>query len=182
MKTYIMLLRGINVGGRNTLPMKELVALIEELGCQNIKTYIQSGNVVLRCAPRAASALAGKVSLGIENRRGFRPHVLLWQLEKLEHAMAANPFPEAEADPSSLHLAFLDSAPPEPDLTKLQDLRVASERFRLIDRVFDLYAFDGIQGRSPCLAANTERLLGVPATDRNWRTVCKLRELAKELE
>jgi uncharacterized protein (DUF1697 family) len=180
MTTYIMLLRGINVGGRNALPMKELVALLEELGCQNIKTYIQSGNVVLRFAPRAASALAGKVGLAIEKRRGFRPHVLLLQIEELEHAMAANPFPEAEADPSSLHLAFLDSAPTEPDLTKLQDLRVASERFRLIDRVFYLNVPDGI-GRSK-LAANTERLLGVPATDRNWRTVCKLRELAKELE
>jgi uncharacterized protein (DUF1697 family) len=178
MKTYIMLLRGINVGGRNALPMKELSALLADLGCRNIRTYIQSGNVVFRCAPRAASGLARKTSQEVNKRRGFEPHVLLLQLEELERAMAANPFLEAETDPRALHVAFLDAVPSNPDLTRLESLRVDSERFRLIDDVFYLHAPEGV-GRSR-LAANAERLLGVQATDRNWRTVRKIREMARE--
>lgn len=179
MKTYILLLRGINVGGRNALPMKELVALLDGLGCRNIKWYIQSGNVVFQCAPKVASKLAGKVSLAVNKSRGFQPHVLLLGFEDLERAIAANPFPAVEADPKALHLAFLDSAPSNPDIKKLEGLKAKSERFQLIDNIFYLHAPEGV-GRSK-LAANAERLLGVPATDRNWRKVCKLRDLAREL-
>lgn len=180
MNTYVMLLRGINVGGRNSLPMKELVGFLEELGCQNVRTYIQSGNVVLQSTRRGASSLADKLSLEIKKRRGFEPHVLPLPIEDFERAMRANPFPEAESEPRSLHLGFLDSVPPNPDLKKLEDLRVESERFQLIHKVFYLHAPDGI-GRSK-LAANAEKSLGVAMTSRNWRTVGKIWEMARELE
>ena len=99
---------------------------------------------------------------------------------ELERVMARNPFPEAESDPKTLHLGFLASVPNNPDLDKLETLKSDTERFRLIDTVFYLHAPDGI-GRSK-LAARAERLLGVPMTDRNWRTVVKLREMANELQ
>ena len=76
-------------------------------------------------------------------------------------------------------MGFLASAPEKPNLKALERLKSASERFQLIDKVFYLYAPDGI-GKSR-LAANVERLLRVPMTDRNWRTVCKIREMAEEL-
>jgi len=178
MKTYILLLRGINVGGRNALPMKELVALLEDLGCRNVRTYIQSGNVVLQTS-KNASSLSKQVSAKVKERRGFEPCVLLLELQDFIRAIAANPFHEAESDPKGLHFGFLDSVPSKPDLKKLEALKTKSERFQLIDKVFYLHAPDGV-GRSK-LAANSERLLGSSMTDRNWQTVGKLRDTAEEL-
>ncbi len=177
MKTYVALFRGINVGGKNALPMKELVAILEDLQSRNIKTYIQSGNAVFESRENNASRLSNNISSEIRKRRGFEPYVLLLGLEELEKAIAGNPFPEAEADPRTLHVGFLASVPKKPDLKTLESLKSGSERFRLIGRFFYLHAPEGI-GRSR-LAANAERLLGVSMTDRNWRTVYKLMEMAK---
>jgi uncharacterized protein (DUF1697 family) len=176
-KTYIALFRAINVGGKNVLPMKELVAVLEGLGARNVRTYIQSGNVVFESPEKDASRLASKMGQAIKKRFGFEPHVLLLELEDLERAIKKNPFPEAESDPQALHTGFLASAPQKPDLKALESLKTKSERFRLIDRVFCLHAPEGI-GRSK-LAAKAEKLLGVPMTDRNWRTVCKIQDMAR---
>ncbi len=179
MKTYVALLRGINVGGRNSLPMKELVALLEALGCKSVKTYIQSGNVVLQSTDKATAQLSRNISLEIKKRRGFEPHVLLLEAKDLEQIIANNPFPEAETDPTYLHVGFLDRMPTNPDLEKLESLKSANERFCLNDNVFYLHAPDGV-GRSK-LAANAEKLLGVAMTDRNWRTVERIRGMVREL-
>jgi uncharacterized protein (DUF1697 family) len=179
MKTYIALFRGINVGGNNILPMKELVAVLEGLGSRNVKTYIQSGNAVFVCKEKDASRLSNAIRGEIKQRRGFEPHVLLLELADLERAIKKNPFPAAETDPQALHAGFLASAPENPNLKTLASLKQDSERFQLIDKVFYLYAPEGI-GRSK-LAANAEKLLGVPMTDRNWRTVCKIQEMARAL-
>ena len=178
MNTYIALFRGINVGGNNSLPMKELVVLLEEIGAKKVRTYIQSGNAVFHSAEKNSSQLSKQLAVEIKKRHGFEPHVLLLGLEAINTAIAKNPFSEAEADPSSLHLGFLASTPKNPDLEKLNSLKKASERFHLGDNVFYLHAPEGV-GRSK-LAASTEKLLGVPMTDRNWRTVCKIKELAGE--
>ena len=176
MKTCIALFRGINVGGKNSLSMKELVDILEDIGARNIRTYIQSGNAVFQNAEKSFSQLSAQISAEIKERHGFEPCVLILGLDALEKAMAENPFPEAEADPSSLHLGFLVSTPRNPDLKKLESLKKESERFHLSDNVFYLHAPEGV-GRSK-LAASVEKLLGVPMTDRNWKTVCKIREMA----
>ena len=178
MKTYIALFRGINVGGNSILPMKELKALLEKLDLRNIKTYIQSGNAVFRSNENNSSRLSTKIRAAVKKSRGFEPHVLLLELGGIEKAIASNPFPEAEAEPNTLHLNFLAFAPAHPDLKALERLKKESERFKLKGGVFYLYAPDGI-GRSK-LAANVERALGVPVTGRNWRTVNKIMEMAKE--
>jgi uncharacterized protein (DUF1697 family) len=180
MKTYIALFRGINVGGKNTLPMKELVAILEDLGARKVKTYIQSGNAVFIGKDKDAPRLSKAIRVEIKKRRGFEPHVLLLGLEDMERAMEQNPFPEAETNPTALHAGFLDAAPEHPDMKTLESLKSDSERFRLIDRVFYLHAPDGV-GRSK-LAAQAERLLGVPMTDRNWRTVGAIWRMAQELK
>ncbi len=159
--------------------MKELVALLEDLGCRNVKTYIQSGNAVFESKIIDTSQLANNISNEVEKRRGFQPVVLLLGIEEIEQAITNNPFPEAENDPQALHVGFLAAAPKSPDLKTLESLRTANERFCLIDTVYYLHAPEGV-GRSK-LAANIERLLGVSLTDRNWRTVCKIMEMAKEL-
>lgn len=179
MKIYIALFRGINVGGRNALPMKELASVLGDLGARNVKTYIQSGNAVFVCSEKDTLRFSNNISREIKKRRGFEPHVLLLELEDIDRAMKKNPFPEAATDPRTLHMGFLASEPGKPNLKALESLKIESERFQLIDKVFYLHAPEGI-GRSK-LAANVERLLGVPMTDRNWRTVCKIREMAQAL-
>ena len=176
MKTFIALFRGINVGGKNSLPMKELISLLEDLGCRSVKTYIQSGNAVFKSKEKDASRLSNKIRIEIKKRRGFEPYVLLLGLGEMEKAIAGNPFPETE--PKSLHIGFLASTPANPDLKALKGLKKKSERFFLRDKVFYLYAPEGV-GRSK-LAASSEKLLGVSMTDRNWRTVCKIRDMVKE--
>ncbi len=177
MKTYIALFRGINVGGKNVLPMQELIAILDGLGAKNVNTYIQSGNAVFQIEEHDISQFSHKITVEIKQHKGFEPCVLLLGLEGLEKAIEENPFPEAEANPKTLHLGFLASAPDNPDMKKIAALKTASERFYLSDRVFYLHAPEGV-GRSK-LAAGVEKLLGVPMTDRNWRTVCKIWEMAK---
>ena len=179
MKTYIALFRGINVGGRNALPMKEIVAILEHLGSHKVKTYIQSGNAVFVVPEKDTLRLSNAIRVEVKKRRGFEPNVLLLELEDIERAIRNNPFPEAETDPQTLHAGFLTSTPKHPNLIKLESLKRDSERFRLIDSVFYLHAPEGI-GRSK-LAANAEKLIGVPMTDRNWRTVCTIRAMAQDL-
>jgi uncharacterized protein (DUF1697 family) len=177
MTTWITFFRGINVGGRNILPMKELKALLEELGCVDVRTYIQSGNVVFRHKEQQATGLSQTISQAVLNRFHFAPYVLLLTANHLKSALAANPFFPAEENPKTLHLYFLSARPTEVDLDGLNQIKSPSESFELIGKVFYLHAPDGI-GRSK-LAARAEKLLGVPATGRNWRTAQKVLELAK---
>lgn len=171
----IVLLRGVNVGGRNRLPMVDLARLLEGLGLEEVATYIQSGNAVGRSAGEASSTLGEALAAAIEERHGFRPRVLVLGAERLSEAVDENPFPEASDEPGSLHLFFLARPPPSPDLDSLAEIAAASERFHLARDIVYLHTPDGF-GRSK-LAAKVERLLGVPATARNWRTVNKLREM-----
>ncbi len=175
MKTYIALFRGINVGGKNILPMKDLVALLESLGLQDIKTYIQSGNVISRSKTADTAQLSRRIGAAIKQSHGFEPQVLLLDAAALEKIIIENPYPEAEAVPNTLHVNFLAAIPIKPDLKALEKIRTESERFHLTGDVLYLHAPDGI-GRSK-LAANLERLLGVTMTSRNWNTVRKLKEM-----
>ena len=179
MHTWIALIRGINVGGKNILPMNELVRDLKSLKLENVRTYIQSGNAVFQ-SPRAISdRFAETIAEQIEKRHSFKPRVLILSADELQIAITQNPFPVAEPDSRKLHLFFLSSVALAPDIKSLSDARSPSERFELIDRVFYLHAPDGI-GRSK-LAANVEKYLGVPGTARNWRTVQRLSEMTKEL-
>lgn len=179
MNAYVALLRGINVGGRNSLPMKELSALLAELGCRDIRTYIQSGNVVFR-SDSSPKRLPPAISEGINGRFGFQPHVLVLERRQFERAIEDNPFKDQGPESKALHLGFLDSKPRSPDLDALSDLKSSSEKFELVGSVFYLLAPDGV-ARSK-LAASSERLLGCPMTDRNWRTVCKVMHLLETID
>jgi len=178
MTAYIALFRGINVGGRNILPMKELRAELESLGCKDVRTYIQSGNAVFRHAKSAAPGLAESIRSSIRASHGFEPAVLLVTADHLEAAVRSNPFPEGTADPSKLHLFFLSTTPGKPDLEAIETIRAGSESFALLGEVAYLHAPEGI-ARSK-LASRAERLLGVQATARNWRSVTKILEMARQ--
>lgn len=180
METYIALLRGINVGGHHKLPMKELRALLENLGLQNVKTYIASGNVVFQSHEKNRSQLSSQISAEIKKGHGFAPDVQLLTKEEMEKAIQSNPFPQGEDKPKSLHLFFLAAVPPNPDLEAIDALRAENERFALVDKVFYLHAPDGV-GRSK-LAEKFGRYINVSMTARNWRTVTKIMEMVEEME
>ena len=180
MNTYVALLRGINVGGNNKLPMKELVTILEKLGLSSIKTYIQSGNVVFQSESTDLRFLSEQISAAIDESHGFMPQVFVLGTGELQDAIAANPFPEGEAEPKTLHLFFLDGIPSAPNLNAVDEMKADSERVQLIDKVFYLHAPDGI-GRSK-LAANVGKGWDVSVTARNWRTVRKVAEMAVELK
>jgi uncharacterized protein (DUF1697 family) len=180
MQTYVALLRAINVLGKNSLAMKELIAILEGVGCREVATYIQSGNAVFRKKDCEPAKLAGKITAAVEAKRGFRPHVLVLQAKALKQAAAKNPFPEGDDDHRSLHLFFLDAKPEKAKVAALAPLLAKSERFKLDGTVLYFHAPDGF-GKSK-FAAGVERKLGVPMTARNWRTVSKLVEMAEKLD
>jgi uncharacterized protein (DUF1697 family) len=178
MKTWIALLRGINVGGKNKLPMKELVAAMSALGLSEVNTYIQSGNVVFRGPDKKAQALADEIGAAILSKFGFEPQVMVIGAQELAAAASANPFPEAatEADGKTLHLFFLAQPPARVERDRIEAIRRQSERWQQKGAAFYLHAPEGF-GDSK-LAAQIEKILGVPATARNWRTVGALLEMA----
>ncbi|MDR3481128.1 MAG: DUF1697 domain-containing protein [Burkholderiaceae bacterium] len=180
MKTWIALLRGVNVGGKNKLPMKELAATMGALGLTELKTYIQSGNVVFRGPDKKAQVLAGEIGAAILGKFGFQPQVLVIDARELAAAASANPFPEAatEAEGRTLHLFFLAKAPAAIARERIEAIRRQSERWQQIGAVFYVHAPEGF-GDSK-LAAQIEKILGVPATARNWRTVGALLALAAD--
>jgi uncharacterized protein (DUF1697 family) len=177
MNTYVALFRGINVGGRNRLPMRELVDVLRGMGLQGIRTYIQSGNVVFQSDATDTLRLGESISVAVSESHGFSPRVLVLTLDEFEAAAESNPFPEAVSDHKTLHLYFLSAEPENPDLEALESIRADSERFTLQGKVFYLHAPDGI-GRSR-LAARVEKALGVAATARNWRSVTEIMAMAK---
>ena len=178
MNTCIALVRGINVGGKNSLPMKELIAVMEHVGTGKVSTYIQSGNAVFQSASGPPAGLSGQIAAEIKQRFGFEPHVQILELDSFENAIANNPYPDAVSEPGRLHLFFLSARPAAPDLNKLNRLKGPDERFHLDEQVFYLDAPAGI-GRSK-LASGVEKILGVPVTARNWKSVCCIRDLARD--
>ena len=177
MKTWILLLRGVNVGGNNILPMQVLRNIVEDLGHQNVKTYIQSGNCVFNSEEHDASQIGNLIAERIDTELGFRLRVWVISLGDVEAALAANPYPQAMADPKSLHFFFLSEPAPAANLEAMTTLKMNGEAYTLGDTIFYLWAPDGI-GRSK-LAEKAERHIGVALTARNLRSVMKIIELAR---
>ena len=175
MGSYIALIRGINVGGKNSLPMKELVALFQSLGYKNVQTYIQSGNIVFQNPRKPGAKDSGNIEKAILKMKGFEPRVMIFNEGVLLNAMEENPFPTNEG--KALHLFFFETEPQEPNIKRLLSLKTGSENFELGKWGFYLLAPDGV-GRSK-LAPAVEKALGGPVTARNWNTVSKLASMVK---
>jgi uncharacterized protein (DUF1697 family) len=174
--TWIVLLRGINVGGHGMLPMKRLVELMEKAGCTNVRTYIQSGNAVCTSKLADPRKLGDKIGKAILASQGFEPKIMVLSLAELQAAATANPYPTAI--PKALHLFFLAGPPPDPSLAALAPHKLPHENYTLIGTTFYFYVTEGI-GTSK-IAARFEKLAKVAATARNWNTVQALLALAAE--
>jgi len=174
----VALLRGINVGGKNILLMQDLREILGELGCENIATYIQSGNVVFK-SRRKSAGLARSISKAIEKRFGFAPAVLVISAATFAAIAAANPYAAKAAEPKHVHTLFLAGPTDDADLKCMHERKSSTEEFTLTDTAVYLHAPDGI-ARSK-LANEMERHLGVSATGRNQRTVEKLQAMLTEI-
>ena len=170
MKTYIVLFRGINVGGKNTLPMKELTAVLAENDYVDIKTYIQSGNVVLRSQKKPDSNIRSLV----QNNFDIKSEVFAIDESDFISAVKNNPYKSKEG--KTIHFYFCKSSP-KLNVTKLKKLKAESEKYHIEGKILYLYAPEGI-GRSK-LVANIESCLGVPSTGRNLNTVNKIQSMLK---
>jgi uncharacterized protein (DUF1697 family) len=175
MATWVALLRGVG-GGIRPLPMRELTVALEGIGLKDVRTYIQSGNIVFS-SPKSAAGLAAAIEGCIEKKFGFHSSTFVLSVPELRRAAQGNPFPQADQKPQALHLFFLAKPARDAQLDAMNELKAKSEQFVLKGKVCYFYAPDGF-GISK-LGAKAGKLLGVDTTARNWRTVGKLLELAK---
>ena len=178
MDTYLLLLRGINVGGRNRLPMADLRVLLSGLGFADVATYLQSGNVVCTGSGRAGD-VAERVATAIADEMSLTVPVVARTSAEWATVIAGNPFAGVDDDPKRLHVTFLAG---EPDPNRVNELMAESGSFEP-DKVAVVgpdvylhvprgYSDTGLQN------AFLERKLGQVASTRNWRTVTALAELA----
>jgi uncharacterized protein (DUF1697 family) len=170
MKTWIALLRGINVGGKHIVPMKELTKLLESAGFADVKTYIQSGNVVFRSPARPKDEI-GQL---IEKKYGFKPSVFIMSGDDLKKAAANNPFETDQG--KAVHFFFCDNPPESVDFELLDSLKAESEAYKLLDKIFYLHAPDGI-GRSKLVEKMGKAFPDVNMTARNLNTINKLLDI-----
>jgi uncharacterized protein (DUF1697 family) len=165
--------------GKRQVPMRDLVASLQNAGYRSVRSYIQSGNIVFQSGKGTARSLGTQIAKLILDGFGFEPSVMLLNQEELADAVRNNPFPRANDGPKSFHLCFLAGSPANPDLEALTRLKAGKEAFALKGKVFYLHTPDGY-GNSK-LAARVEHCLGVDATCRNWRTANQLLEMAGEI-
>jgi uncharacterized protein (DUF1697 family) len=144
MNTWIALFRGINVGGNNILPIAQLRSELESLRLRNIRSYIQSGNIVFESTAKQPAALTKRISRQVETVHGFRPQVILLQESDLRAAIKENPFPDAEQLPKTLHFFFLSEPALAANSQALDKVKSPSEQYQLTERVFYLHAPDGL--------------------------------------
>lgn len=169
---YIILLRGINVGGNNLVPMKELVPVLEHNGFKNIRTILQTGNIILE---NESDPLDDIKNL-IKEHFGFVPEALCLSHCEFSKIVSQNPYPEFEG--KFVHFYFCKETP-NPDLQRLAKISDESERYEIKGNMCYLHAPQGI-GRSK-LVAGLEKCLGVAATGRNLNTVKKIAALLMPL-
>lgn len=174
----IALLRGINVGGRNRLPMKELAAMFVEAGCYDVRTYIQSGNVLFRSEPALVEEVPSIVSMAILNRFGFEPPIITRSAQEFADVGLSNPFIAAGADTDKLHVVFLADQPDAASAAALDPDRSPGDEFALVGRQVYLHCPDGF-ARTRLTNSYFDSGLSTTSTTRNWRTVVKLLELAE---
>jgi uncharacterized protein (DUF1697 family) len=173
---YVVLLRGVNVGGRGKLAMAQLREICTSLGCENVSTYIQSGNVILD-SELTPERLVAALEPALQEAVGFTPRVVVRTAAELTKVLAANPYPDTED--RYLHIGFMTAKPTAEALAELGDIDVSPEGYRIEDREVYLNYVDGA-GRSKKLGkVPFERKLGVGITARNLRTVQKLVALAE---
>jgi uncharacterized protein (DUF1697 family) len=173
---YVALLRGINLGNKNKLSMKELSSLFSTAGCSDVQTYIQSGNVVFTASRNVAGRICDEITGQLMKRFGLSVPVILRSSEELREALYNNPFLKMGAPEEILHLMFLAELPSRQRLESLDPERSPGDTFLVRGREIYLRLPNGV-GRSKLTNAYFDSKLDTTSTSRNWLTVKTLCEM-----
>ncbi|MFN8177813.1 MAG: DUF1697 domain-containing protein [bacterium] len=174
---HVALLRGINLGGRR-LPMKALADLFADAGCADVRTYIQSGNVVFRADAKLVSRVPALVAKGIARDYGFDVPLVLRTAAELGAVVRNNPFLAAKPDPRTLHVSFLADRPSKPSVAALDPGRSPGDEFVVRGSEIYLRLPNGM-ARSKLTNQYFDSTLKTTSTVRNWNTVLTLLEWAR---
>jgi uncharacterized protein (DUF1697 family) len=177
--THLALLRGINLGAKNKLPMKDLGEMFASAGCGKVRTFIQSGNVIFVAAPGRADRMPDLIRGQIAKHFGYQVPIVLRTTEQLANVIRNNPFLKAGVAEQELHVLFLGDLPAPRAVQSLDPDRSPPDEFRIAGREIYLRLPNGV-GRSKLNNQYFDSRLGTISTGRNWRTVTKLFELMSE--
>ena len=175
MTVYISLLRGVNVGGLKIL-MSDLKKLYESLNYGQVRSYIQSGNLIFESSNENIKELEGEIEAKLENKYGLLIPVFIRTVDEFKNILGNNSFPEA--DKKNVYVTFLKEMPEDFPFDIINDKKDESERYHLIEREIYLFLPHGY-GRTKISNNFFENKLKLPATTRTWKTVNRLHELAK---
>lgn len=178
MTTYLAFLRGINVGGHNRMTMDDLRATCARVGLANVRTYIQSGNVVFEADGTNAEALAEELTDAIAADFDYDVTVVVRTRSELDAVVAGQPFADPPADGTKLYVTFLQDRPEEAGIQALEDAASDAEAFEVSGReVYSQLDKDALgDGRFTDVA----KKIGVEGTRRNWDVVTAVHDLAAE--
>jgi uncharacterized protein (DUF1697 family) len=180
MPIYVAMLRGINVGGHKKIKMEQLRASLEAMGLQQVKTYIQSGNVVFTTKVGSSANLSKKIAERILADFGHSVSVILRTAEEVNQAIAANPLlKENGIDTEKLHVVFLSEAPAVAAVKKLEEFVKEPELIQCVGKELYFFLPNGVAD-SVLMKKPIDRLLGVTTTARNWKTVNTLNQMCRE--
>ena len=174
---HVALLRAINVGGKNMVPMKSLASMFVDAGCSGVETYIQSGNVIFHADSALALRIPALISEALTDRFGFHVPVLTRTATELSRVARSNPFLRAGAELEILHVAFLADRPGAAKVKALDPNRSPPDQFAVRGCEIYLRLPNGA-GRTKLTNSYLDSKLATTSTLRNWRTVLKLLELA----
>ncbi|MGM0634562.1 MAG: DUF1697 domain-containing protein [Bacteroidota bacterium] len=174
MKTYVALLRGINVGGKRKIKMADLKKLFESLSFSEITTYIQSGNVIFDVPTSCkTSVLTNQITKEIEKEFGFEVPVQLIEEEVFQNSFSENPFLKENVSVANLHLTFLSETPRQEAVQKLKEIDCAPDEFQIVANKIFLHC-ENPYHKTKLNNTLIERKLELSATTRNWKTISKL--------
>ena len=173
--THVALLRGINVSGKNMIKMPDLARIFSELGCKDVSTYIQSGNVVFNAGKAVAANLESRVEAAIQDQLGLTVPVIVRSSVEFMEAVAGNPFPEAVNSPKQLNLMFLKVEPVAAAIESLDPDRSAPDRYLVHGRHIYIHLARSAADTKLTNAYFDARLKTV-STSRNWTTITTLVE------
>jgi uncharacterized protein (DUF1697 family) len=171
--THVVLLRGINVGGRNRLPMSARGALLEEAGCSDVRTSVQSVTAAFRAPARTAARLPRELTERLAAQHGLEIPVVLRTAAELERVARANPFLARGVDPARLHVAFLAARPTPTAVASLDPGRSPPDELAVDGGEIYLHLPNGV-ARTRITNAWLDARLATTSTVRNWRTVQEL--------
>ena len=177
MNRKIAILRGINVGGKRKILMADLKALCEKLGLENVRTYIQSGNLIFT-SDTINSELENNLEKAITDKFGFDVPVIVRSSEELQTSIDKNPFFDGDADIDRLHLTFLKEKPTKENEEKTLTYNYEPDKFKIDGRNVFIFC-TGKYHKSKLTNDFFEKKLNTGATTRNWKTVLKLYDLSK---